>query len=139
MSITSMVKDEFDRLNTRIAQLERELDDASNELMTMQSKPEYQYAFDNGVRSVEWMVKHAQELRNSIADTDPNIMSDRELVEQPGKLKAQLDEYKKKAELYEIVRRMNPIAFKAAFQYNISTGKPFDEIISELKPFYFPG
>ena len=107
-----MVKDEFDRLNTRIAQLERELDDASNELMTMQSKPEYQYAFDNGVRSVEWMVKHAQELRNSIADTDPNIMSDRELVEQPGKLKAQLDEYKKKAELYEIVRRMNPIAFK---------------------------
>ena len=36
---------------------------------------------------------------------------------------------------YEIVRRMHVPMFKDAVQLSIRTGKPFDQIIDELKPF----
>lgn len=36
---------------------------------------------------------------------------------------------------YEIVRQMNPRQFAAAFEINLNLGKPFDQIIDELKPF----
>lgn len=38
---------------------------------------------------------------------------------------------------YETVRRMNVQQFKDAWKLNIQTGKPFDEIIDQLRPFYF--
>lgn len=40
------------------------------------------------------------------------------------------------ARRYEIVRRMSVPAFQDAFVLNRRTGKPFDEIIDELAPFY---
>lgn len=36
---------------------------------------------------------------------------------------------------YETVRRMNAQQFTEAFRLNISTSKPFDEIIDDLAPF----
>lgn len=36
---------------------------------------------------------------------------------------------------YETARLLNPRAWQEAWQLNISTGKRFDEIIDELKPF----
>lgn len=47
----------------------------------------------------------------------------------------QFNQLKANAERYAIVRQMNPRQFAAAWQLNISTGKPFDEIISDLAPF----
>lgn len=37
---------------------------------------------------------------------------------------------------YNTVRRMNAQAFAEAYKLNIATGKPFDEIIDNLQPFY---
>jgi hypothetical protein len=39
---------------------------------------------------------------------------------------------------YETARLMNPMAWQEAWQLNISTGKKFDEIIDDLKPFVRP-
>ena len=36
---------------------------------------------------------------------------------------------------YEIARRLNPVQWAAAFELNIKTNKPFDEIIDEMGPF----
>lgn len=42
------------------------------------------------------------------------------------------------AERYEIARRMNPQQWKAAWALNLETGKPFDQIIDEMRPFMRP-
>jgi len=42
------------------------------------------------------------------------------------------------AERYETARRMNPIQWAAAWELNIKTGKPFDEIIDNMRPFMMP-
>lgn len=39
---------------------------------------------------------------------------------------------------YEIARRMNPQQWAAAWKLNLSTGKPFDEIIDDMRPFMTP-
>lgn len=41
-------------------------------------------------------------------------------------------------ERYETARRMNPRAWADAWQLNLTTGKPFDEIIDDLRPFVRP-
>ena len=41
-------------------------------------------------------------------------------------------------ERYETARRMNPRAWSEAWMLNIATGKPFDEIIDDLRPFVAP-
>lgn len=41
-------------------------------------------------------------------------------------------------ERYETVRRMNVPQFRDAFGLSISTGKSFEEIIDELRPFIRP-
>ena len=38
-------------------------------------------------------------------------------------------------ERYETVRRMSAQQFKDVFTLNVRTGKPFDQIIDELRPF----
>ena len=40
-------------------------------------------------------------------------------------------------ERYETARRMNPMQWSAAWELNITTGKPFDEIIDNMRPFVF--
>ena len=39
---------------------------------------------------------------------------------------------------YETARRMSPLAWQSAWQLNTATGKPFDEIIDDLRPFVAP-
>ena len=41
-------------------------------------------------------------------------------------------------ERYETARRMNPRQWADAWKLNISTGKPFDEIVDDLRPFLRP-
>jgi len=41
-------------------------------------------------------------------------------------------------ERYETARRMNPAQWADAWKLNISTGKSFDEIIDDLRPFVRP-
>ena len=41
-------------------------------------------------------------------------------------------------ERYETVRRMNAQQFKDAFTLSLRTGKPFDEIVDDLRPFVRP-
>ena len=36
---------------------------------------------------------------------------------------------------YETARRMNPRQWAAAWDLNLKTGKPFDEIIDDMRPF----
>ncbi len=52
------------------------------------------------------------------------------------KLTAELEGMRKKADRYEIIRRFNAPQFADVLKLNISTGKPFDEIIDDLGPFY---
>jgi hypothetical protein len=39
---------------------------------------------------------------------------------------------------YEVARRMNPAQWRDAWLLNIKTGKPFDEIVDDLRPFLCP-
>lgn len=39
---------------------------------------------------------------------------------------------------YETARRMNPRQWADAWKLNTTTGKPFDEIIDDLRPFMVP-
>jgi hypothetical protein len=45
-------------------------------------------------------------------------------------------ELRKDAERYRTARQMNPRMWKEACMLNLSSGKPFDEIIDDLKPFF---
>lgn len=56
------------RKEDRIEQLERELADASKEIQRIQAMPEYDYAFDNGVRSVQDKLNELSALEKQIAD-----------------------------------------------------------------------
>ena len=47
----------------------------------------------------------------------------------------ELTELRKAAARYETARRMNPGQWAAAWELNITTGKPFDEIIDHMRPF----
>ena len=50
----------------------------------------------------------------------------------------ELAELRLAAERYETARRMNPRQWADAWQLNIQTGKPFDEIIDNMRPFMMP-
>lgn len=50
-------------------------------------------------------------------------------------LSAARDAYRADAERYEVVRCMTPRQFQDAWTLNLRTGKPFDEIIDDLRPF----
>lgn len=45
-------------------------------------------------------------------------------------------EIRKSLVRYDVVRHMNVSQLRDAWQLNISTGKPFDQIIDELAPFF---
>lgn len=55
-----------------------------------------------------------------------------------GALLHERDELLKGHQRYETARRMSPQQWKDAWHLNVSSGKPFDEIIDGLRPFYFP-
>ena len=45
------------------------------------------------------------------------------------------DELRKDAERYRTARCMTPHQWSAAWELNVATGKPFDEIIDNMRPF----
>ena len=49
--------------------------------------------------------------------------------------KDESERYREGFRRYETVRRMSVVQFKSAMMLNLSTGKPFDQIIDELAPF----
>ena len=51
---------------------------------------------------------------------------------------AELEELYLARDRYETARRMNPKQWTDAWKLNLSTGKPFDEIIDNMRPFIFP-
>ena len=52
------------------------------------------------------------------------------------RLQKELAEAKIGADRYEVVRKLNPSKFHDVWTININTGKSFDDIIDDLKPFY---
>lgn len=60
------------------------------------------------------------------------------IVELARQLERELAEARKDAERYQTARRMNVPQWKDAYLLNIKTGKPFDEIIDDLRPFMAP-
>lgn len=50
----------------------------------------------------------------------------------------ELAELRRAAQRYETARRMSPRQWAEAWQLNLTTGKPFDEIIDNLRPFMMP-
>ena len=53
-------------------------------------------------------------------------------------LYAEIDRLEAGHARYETARRMNPRQWADAWKLNISTGKPFDEIVDDLRPFLGP-
>ncbi len=51
-------------------------------------------------------------------------------------MRAEIARLKAGHDRYEVVRRMNVQQFQAAYVLNRRTGKPFDEIVSDLAPFF---
>ena len=82
------------------------------------------------------------EQRESIARADARIaelersvtIRDTEIA----RLETDLEIARIGARRYEVARRMNVPQWKAAFDFNLRGLKPFDRIIDELRPFYFP-
>lgn len=50
----------------------------------------------------------------------------------------ELAELRLAAGRYEIARRMNPRMWNQAWATNVTTNKPFDEIIDDLRPLVMP-
>ena len=51
------------------------------------------------------------------------------------RLQAEAEALRNDAERYRQVRKWSPVTFTNAWQLNIQTGKPFDEIVDHLAPF----
>ncbi len=50
-------------------------------------------------------------------------------------LRDKVDALRKDAERYRTARCMTPHQWSAAWELNVATGKPFDEIIDNMRPF----
>ena len=69
---------------------------------------------------------------SSNAERKQNI---KDLNEGEAELLSRLSEGQKAIDRYELIRRLSPREFSDIYQLNISTGKPFDEIVDNLLPF----
>lgn len=52
--------------------------------------------------------------------------------------KEQLERLRLAERRYETARRMAPAYWAAAWEVSIKTGKPFDALIDNMRPFMFP-
>lgn len=59
-----------------------------------------------------------------------------EAADELERLTRELEEARKKAALYEVARHMNVPQWQEALLLNLKTGKPFDQIVADLAPFY---
>lgn len=57
------------------------------------------------------------------------------LQSENARLRAELERAKVDAERYEEVRKWNAVTFANAYEVNLRTGKPFDEIVDHMRPF----
>jgi predicted RNase H-like nuclease (RuvC/YqgF family) len=53
-------------------------------------------------------------------------------------MRADAERWRTGHDRYEVARKLNVQQWRDALQLNMLTGKPFDQIIDELRPFYFP-
>lgn len=75
--------------------------------------------------------------RDAVANQSVDFIAamGREWQKERAALTAERDAYRADAERYEIIRCMVPRQFQDAWTLNLRTGKPFDEIIDDLRPF----
>lgn len=50
-------------------------------------------------------------------------------------IREEIEQLRKDAERYRTARCMTPHQWSAAWELNVATGKPFDEIIDNMRPF----
>lgn len=102
----------------------------------------------DSARFEKWLedAQHACDLHN--ASVDAAIKADARITEletaltvretEIARLSADLELARIGARRYETARRMDPRMWADACKLNLFTGKHFDEIIDELRPFMFP-
>ena len=61
------------------------------------------------------------------------VMSEGVLWDKIKSLETENEALRQDAERYQIARKMNPLQWADAYQLNIQTGKPFDEIIDAME------
>lgn len=103
--------------------------------------------FDS-VRFERWLedAQHACDLHNASIDgaarADAKIAALQQSITirdtEIARLETDLELARIGARRYEVARRMGPRMWTDAHNLNVSTGKPFDQIIDELMPFCFP-
>lgn len=103
----------------------------------------------DSARFEKWLedAQHACDLHN--ASVDAAIKADARITEletaitvrdtEIARLETDLELALIGARRYETARRMAPNAWRNAWRLNLSSLKPFDQIIDELRPFMFPG
>lgn len=80
-------------------------------------------------------LKEAQIERDAaIADIN-NLIDLNKRKDEVSRLRDQVNDLRKGHDRYETARRLSPAQWVDVWKLNISTGKPFDEIIDDLRPF----
>lgn len=78
------------------------------------------------------------DLRAKAADVQGERDANAILTDEVARLEAEVAALKLGNQRYETIRRLNPQAFLDAYVLNRRTGKAFDEIVDDLRPFVFP-
>lgn len=77
-------------------------------------------------------------LEQAWAERDEAIGQRDERARRAAGLIDQVNALRKGHDRYETARRLSPAQWADVWKLNISTGKPFDEIIDDLRPFTSP-
>ena len=86
-------------------------------------------------------IEHALEIADEGRDGGYDSLASQALcflADHVRKLRATEEYWRIGADRYETARKMNPQQWADAWKLNISTSKPFDEIIDNLRPFMGP-
>ena len=57
-------------------------------------------------------------------------------AEEISRLRVEIERLRIGHDRYETARLMNPRMWSVAWEINVNTGKPFDEIIDNMRPFF---
>lgn len=81
---------------------------------------------------------NAMELEATISERDEALKEGLALTIEKDEMQTLIDDLRKGHDRYETARRLSPAQWSDVWKLNISTGKPFDEIIDDLRPFVRP-
>ena len=76
-----------------------------------------------------------EELLDELCSANNKYVVGIEATPEYRKILSLLEQGQKAIDRYELIRRLSPREFSDIYQLNISTGKPFDEIVDNLLPF----